>query len=38
MTMIYSMPNVLAGGGRLETLMDHIQQGLVASKADRKKG
>ncbi|MFA5148672.1 MAG: hypothetical protein WC491_06070 [Candidatus Omnitrophota bacterium] len=38
MTLIYSMSNVLANGGRLEALMDHIQQGLVASQADRTKG
>jgi hypothetical protein len=38
MTIIYSMPNVLANDGRLEKLMDHIQQGLVASNTDPKKG
>jgi hypothetical protein len=38
MSLIYSMPHVLANGGRLEALMEHIQQGLVASKADQTKG
>lgn len=38
MTLIYSMPNVLASGGRLEKLMEHIQQGLVPSPPKQNKG
>jgi len=38
MTIIYSMSHVLASGGRLEALMDHIQMGLVASKPEQMKG
>jgi hypothetical protein len=31
MTLIYSISHVLASGGRLETLMEHMEKGLVAS-------